>query len=515
MAEVAAPEATGSNRRVKIVFGIVALIILALIAKSAHKKRVIAGLRSENPAVRTASTEKLMEWKILTDTLSRQPMPVKRPMIATLQEMNTAAAGNELIALMKDRNPTIQNLAQFALERMQPTSLPLLVDGLKNPDLNIKARSAQALIRIGQPILNPVKSKTKDKDGNEVETEVVPIIEATAVPASRLGVTRVLTAVHDGATPWLLAKLNSDKSDAGTKACVIDILGRINAQEAAGQIRDLLRAETVDMPVRKAALVALGALRHPDAFGLLQQALNDPKSDSSLKSTAIVGFGELRDPRAVSLVQNYLFGYDEALRDAAVAAFAKIGPAAIPALGQLLKSDRYEVRMGAVRSLAGINDARVVGILASALKDRDANVRLTAAEVLGRPGDASVVPALIGALSDPAWRVAAKARESLAVVGAPAVPALVAVTGREATSPAAYYAQGALERIGAAAVPALISTAQGSNTTARQRAILALGHIGDNRALPVLESLKGSGVPGVSTAAERALKQILEGRRVG
>ena len=157
--------------------------------------------------------------------------------------------------------------------------------------------------------------------------------------------------------------------------------------------------------------------------------------------------------------------------------------------------------MGAVRSLAGINDARVVGILASALKDRDANVRLTAAEVLGRPGDASVVPALIGALSDPAWRVAAKARESLAVVGAPAVPALVAVTGREATSPAAYckapWSRWCCCRAG------VDSTPRKGNTTARQRASWRWA-ISATTAPCRCWSLKGSGVR-VSTAAERAL----------
>ncbi|MDH7571027.1 MAG: HEAT repeat domain-containing protein, partial [Armatimonadota bacterium] len=457
MAEVAQAEATGSNRRVQAVVGIVVLIVAYLVVKSVIKKNYIKGLASPDPAVRTRSAQWLMDNKILTDILSRQSVPVKRPMIKTLEAMNTDAAAGELIALMKDRNPTVQNEAQFALQRMAPTSLPKLVDGLKNPDMNVKNRSALALIAIGKRILQPVKKTVKDADGNETEVEVVPIVEATADAASRAGVIRVLTAVNEGAVPWLMRKMADEKSDAATKACCIEILGRIRAQEAAASIRAMLNAPTVDAAVRKAALVALGRLRHPDAFGLLKAALEDPKSDSSMKNTAIVGFGELRDPRAVPLVRDYLFGYDEALRDAAVAAFSKIGPPAIPALAELMKNPRFEVRMGALRSLAGIQDPRVVPILAAALKDPDENVRVTAAEVLGRPGDATAVPPLLGALSDPSWRVAAKARDSLAVVGAVAVPGLVTALGKGEASLASFYAQGALERIGEAAVPALMN----------------------------------------------------------
>jgi HEAT repeat protein len=505
VAEVAEQEAAGSNRRIWIVVGIVVLIIAYLVARSVQKKMIISGLRSEENSVRAASTQKLMDMKILTDVLSRQPVPVKRPMIRTLRDMNTEAAADQLIALMKDRNPTVQNEAQFALQRMAPTSIGKLVGALGNPDLNVKNRAAMALIAIGDSVLAPV-----EKDGKQS----VPLIDAIATPAARPGVTQVVTTLRGDVVPWLLQKLADENADAGTKACAIDILGRLGAQEAAKPIRAMLDAPDVPAPIRNAVLVALGRLRHPDAYALLNAAIAD--KDPSVVSVAIIGFGELQNPAAVSLLQKYLFGYNEALRDAAVAALSKIGAPAVPALAGLVKSPRYEVRIGALRALEGIDDARTPGIIASALNDPDENVRRMAAEALGRPGDARGIVPLIAALNDPEWRVAARARDSLAEIGSPAVPALVATLSKAAQSSASFYAQQALARIGSPAVPALMSAARSGNVEARQRAVLVLGTIGDSRAVDLLKSLStNESVPAVRQAAERALKQVQEGRRVG
>lgn len=506
MAEVSEPEASGSNRRVLVVCAIVVAIIIYLVGKSIHKKSVIAGLRSPDTAVRLRSTEKLMEWKILTDVLSRQPVPVKRPMIVTLREMNTGAAADELVNLMKDRNPTVQNEAQFALEKMQPTSIPNLVGALSNPDLNVKNRAAQALIRIGMPSLAPVKGET---------TTSVPLIDAIATPAARPGVTQVVTTLRQGAVPWLMKKLADKDADAGTKACAMDILSRLNAQTAAGPIRAALNDPKVDPAIRQAGLVALGRLRHPDAYSLLRATLSE--KDPAVVNNAIVGLGELRDPRAVALLQGYLKGYDESLRDAAVEALAKIGPPAVSALSGLLKEDRYEVRVGALKVLQGIDDPRCVGVIASALRDPDENVRRMAAEALGRAGDPRVVAPLLSALGDRAWRVAIQARDSLAIVGEPAIPGLVKMLGQGAQSSSAFYAQAALEKIGAAAVPALMAAAEkGGSLPARQRAVLALGSIADTRALRLLENLSSAQTDRtLRSAAERALRQVREGRRVG
>ncbi len=323
-----------------------------------------------------------------------------------------------------------------------------------------------------------------------------------------------MTTLRGDVAPWLLQKLADESTDPGTKACAIDILGRLGVQEAAKPIRAMLDAAEVPVPIRNAALVALGRLRHPDAYALLNAAIAD--KDPALVSVAIQGFGELQNPAAVSLLQKYLFGYNEALRDAAVAALSKIGAPAVPALAGLVKSPRYEVRIGALRALEGIDDPRTPGIIASALKDPDENVRRMAAEALGRPGDARGIAPLIAALSDPKWRVAVRARDSLAEIGSPAVPALVATLSNAAQSSASFYAQQALTRIGTSAVPALMSAARTGNVEARQRAVLVLGAIGDSRAVDLLKSLSTSdSIPAIRQAAERALKQVQEGRRIG
>lgn len=518
MAELPEPEATGSNTRVRIVVGVVVLVILGLIANSIKKNITISGLSSKDMAVRKHSAEVLIADKSLTDILSRQGVPTKRLMIKTFAEMKSDAAAGELVALMKDRNPTVQNEAQVALEQMMPVSLPKLVDSLKSTDLNVKNRAADAFIRIGPSCLDV----RKDADGKDSVALLAAVTEAGARPGltqivttliSRAGSDEEREALKAKVVPWLEKYLTDDKAAAGTKAGAIDILARINAQSTADAIRKLLDDPKVDPAVRKAALVGLGRLKYRDAFDLLQKALAE--SDVSIQNTAIVGFGQLQDPRAVELIKPFLSGYNESLRDAGVAALTKIGPAALPALAELLKNPRYEVRVGVLGGLDGIEDPRVVGVLAGALKtDPDENVRCKAADALGRRGAPAVAP-LVAALGDKSWRVAAKARDSLGLIGKPAVSSLVAVLAKGEDSLAAFYAQSALEKIGPNAVEPLIAMAQGSAVpAARERAVLALGAIGDQRALSVLEALATSGADDLRPVADRALKQLHAGHRV-
>ncbi|HVP66340.1 MAG TPA: HEAT repeat domain-containing protein [Anaeromyxobacteraceae bacterium] len=96
-------------------------------------------------------------------------------------------------------------------------------------------------------------------------------------------------------------------------------------------------------------------------------------------------------------------------RNAAAAALAGLGAAAVGALLPRLAAERPEERCIAADVLGEIGDRRAALALGDLLADGNANVRASAAEALGKVGGAYAVDALLGALSsdDTSLRVAA------------------------------------------------------------------------------------------------------------
>ena len=70
-----------------------------------------------------------------------------------------------------------------------------------------------------------------------------------------------------------------------------------------------------------------------------------------------------------------------------------------------LKSDDWEVRVGAVRALGKLGTGVPVELLASVLDDEDGSVRAAAVYALGQVGKRAPLNRLVGALHDPDWHV--------------------------------------------------------------------------------------------------------------
>jgi len=93
-------------------------------------------------------------------------------------------------------------------------------------------------------------------------------------------------------------------------------------------------------------------------------------------------------------------------QEAAAEALGRIGPAALPQLVELLRSERAEVRLIAAQVIARMgSDAKdAVPALIPLLDDPDERVRKAATRTLGRigPDAAAAVPELLKALVEPA-----------------------------------------------------------------------------------------------------------------
>jgi HEAT repeat protein len=148
----------------------------------------------------------------------------------------------------------------------------------------------------------------------------------------------------------------------------------------------------------------------------------------------------------------------------------RMGPEAAdaaPALAEAIGSGDRRLCLDAMFVLEGLGEhARAaVPALVEALHDDDMDISAQAAETLGAVGY-DAVPALVGALEDTDWRVRQAACQALGIVGTDATEA----------------------------VPALLQIIQADKDEVRQRAIWALGAIGDVSALePLAEILTREG----------------------
>lgn len=101
------------------------------------------------------------------------------------------------------------------------------------------------------------------------------------------------------------------------------------------------------------------------------------------------------------------------VRDRALAAVARLGDAAVPALANALRSEAYLARSNAVWGLTRIATPSARGVLQQALADRDARVRQAACHGLGWVADRAAVPALRERLRDDSQFVRREAAQAL------------------------------------------------------------------------------------------------------
>ena len=206
-----------------------------------------------------------------------------------------------------------------------------------------------------------------------------------------------------------------DKADAGPLAealplrlprVVLYVLGEFarmgsKAQPYREQVERLL--ERPGESVRVAAATALGKMGDPAAVDRLLEALANDRS-ALVRAAAAGAVGELRESRGGEPLVVALDDPAPEVRQAAALALAQLKwGAAGSALARRLEVDRDgQVRELAAYALGEVGGTQWVAPLAWALvKDASSRVRLNAAEALGKVGAQGALDVLIAALADP------------------------------------------------------------------------------------------------------------------
>jgi HEAT repeat protein len=336
-----------------------------------------------------------------------------------------------------------------------------------------------------------------------------------------------------GDVPGLLDAMWYEK-DVAVRVGAAAALGRIGDPRAVEPLFAVARDRNSPEPYRQAAVVALGKIG-PPAIEALTTALEDPSAD--LREATARVLGRMGAP-AVGLLSAALKDPSASVREAAAKALGEIGnPGAVEGLSAALTDSSAGVRQSAAKALARIGwtsesgqtgeayrlvqqrdwagcvrlGAPAVDPLLAALKRRDRRVRASAAEALGKIANPRAAKALVATLGDSDEKVRRAATGALVRIMAPAAKPLAEAlldgnetrrrlareildrTGWSPDRTAAGASYWVAKRqwakcvgIGSRAVTPLLWALEHEDELGRAEAALALGKIGNPRAVQPL-----------------------------
>jgi len=354
-----------------------------------------------------------------------------------------------LVERLYDTDEQVRQQASFGLAQLADVGvLNPLIASLKDPQEGVRSNAAWGLGRIGD------------------EEAVLPLLAAISRDPNegvRQQARAALLAIGAAAARPLAAMLRHN---------------RVEIRSTAAEMLDALGWQPVDDETGAAYWIAKGQYARCAEIGAL----------------------------AVEALLTLLRGpLDDAAAQAVAEGLIKIGAPAVEALLARLPSGQWK-SLAVIEVLGRAGDERVVMPLIEMLEDKQQGevYHRAAAEALVKIGGRHAVQALILALHDQdelSRRIAADALDRLG-------------WQPDKSEAGAWYwiAKGEFERcvkIGAAAVGPLISTLYDRNTFNAEAAAMALGELGDRRAVEALGEVAGFYPAGLfpSTAA-RALRQI-------
>jgi len=292
-------------------------------------------------------------------------------------------------------------------------------------------------------------------------------------------------------------------------------------------VQDLIEAlEDVDDATREEAAKALADLGDPNTLDDLLTALED--DFWAVRVQIGWGFAKIGGERAID---GLIVLFNDSMMEVqaeAVLAMASIGVGTVPKLITCLKDERWRVREQAAKSLGLLKDSQAVQGLILAGRDRDGAVKSAAAEALGRIGDSKAVPALVKLFKDTSKIVRETAGTALLYIGEESIPALIETLKdphfvvrchgvRALGGMTTDYQMGRAWTTDSRVVDALIVALKDEDRAVREDATIALGIIGDPKAVDgLIEAMKDGAVKRHAISAlgmigdARALPPVLD-----
>jgi HEAT repeat protein len=453
---------------------------------------IVGSLRDTHARVRESASDALTrnassDVTVLAAALDGADDQTRERLVTILGNTGDARAVEPLIAAFRDGSGNVRSAAGQSLEKLGGLAVDSLLLSLKDPDEEVRRHSATTLGNIGD--------------------------------ARALG--PLVDALGDG--DWSVRRASAEA------------LGKLGDAQAVDALTGVLTGD-VDEDVSAAAATALGLLRDERAVAPLMESLN--QESWTLRRAVIGALGNIGGSAVDRLVAS-LGNMDDSVREAAVEILGDIGDTIVNPLIDVLRDGDASERRAAAIELGEARESQAVDALIDALANADEGVRSAASTALGQIGDERAAEPLVTMLDDSSESVRDSAISALVMTGAPAVPALLAslesseaavleasasVLGQIGDTRAVrplfallnndersvrMAAAHALSSFGGRVFNALAAALEGEDERIREAVAVALGEIGDERAVkPLLDALKSSKDRNAQLAAARALGSI-------
>lgn len=470
-----------------------------------------------------------------------------RERIANTQFDNEPAAIDHLLDLLNDLDPKARYRAVTALGRMRAVqAVPKLMEMLDDPVPQVAQVCIQALGMIGDtqvipaliplivhPELGMFALNSLRKLGYEPNENPAPQLDAF------FGASRPQEPVRNGMngnnnhygrsqnannhnhnsrsrqpTPeenemdWLITSLRSD--DPVERARAAKALGKRGDWRATEPLIRALHESKYD-PDQEDPLDQLG----DPAVEPLIESLQD--ADASVRVLAVMALAKIGDGRAAEPLVAALKDTDELVQMAVWTALVDMGKPAVEPLISALRDNNPDVQRSAALALGELGDDLAVESLIEVLTDLDYRARSAAAKALGQIGDYRGVQALTIALRDKDVTVRRRAANALGDIGDPrAIEALIwamddqdHIVGHSSIIALHNIMRKQVDR----SMERLINDLYQANMKVRASAIVALGSLGDKRALqPLIETLSDpSTEPKLQSLIIESMRKLRQG----
>jgi len=297
-----------------------------------------------------------------------------------------------------------------------------------------------------------------------------------------------------------LSDSDEDVRDAAAKA-----LGNFGTPK----ILDIFisQLDNPDWRVRKGAVKGLGVLKTSKSLEALFKKINDP--DSEVRKAVVTTLGKLGNIKSqIPLIRRLKDSHAE-VREASAKALGELGsPASVDDLLLCLHDKVWKVRKEAAIALGKLGNEKALEPLLEIIDDPDADVRQAVAEALGNLHTPRVMKVLLDRLQEPEWWKKETAVIALGKSGDPKVlePLLEGLDDPDWRIRAATATGLKLLGIRNTRIEEiLIERLQDPHEEVRRVVIIALGHLGTEKALTPITSCLGDAHLQVKAAAAWAL----------
>lgn len=262
----------------------------------------------------------------------------------------------------------------------------------------------------------------------------------------------------------LIKFIQNETRSSQFRSMLVEVLSNIGDESAVAPLIELLR-RNINTQLRDASAIALGVIGSNSSVEPLIESLEND-SCQEVRQSAALSLGSIKDERAILPLTNALVDEDNMVRTNALRALGELGATTV--IPQIIKKlddlDPY-VRYTAAQTLGKLGNETVMNALLLKLQDEDENVRKNAIEAIIKivtPQSTAIAPSLIEVINeDIDWNVRQGATNALIKIGQPAV---------------SY----------------LLTAYQSARPIEREHIAYALGKIGDSQAIETLRQTLSS-----------------------